>query len=86
MHSVLHTVPFDVAVQEAVSRLGVEFADAVPDSTIRVRVAEARRELTGEPPPALPELVERLARVRLLDDRAALAARRTGRVRTPQPG
>jgi len=53
----------------------VEFAGAVPASAVRARVVEARRELTGEPPPALPELVERLARVRLLEDLAARSAR-----------
>lgn len=73
----------DLVVEHAVRRLAVEFAGAVPPSTVRTAVLQARVELCADPPAALPELVERLARVRLQDslpgptasDQAAVASR-----------
>jgi hypothetical protein len=66
-------LPFDPVVEHAVERLSVEFVDAAPPSAVRVCVAQARLELSADPPAALPELVERLARVRIeeLLERAA---------------
>jgi hypothetical protein len=68
-------VPFDPVVEEAVERLTVEFAGAVPPSAVRAFVREARAELSADPPAALPELVERLARARIQEsiERAAPA-------------
>jgi hypothetical protein len=58
---------FDPVVEHAVERLAVEFRDEVPPSTVRTFVVQARSELCADPPGALPELVERLARVRVLE-------------------
>lgn len=63
----IFTLPFDTVVEHAVERLSVEFAGAAPPSTVRAIVAQARVELRADPPGALPELVERLARVRILE-------------------
>jgi hypothetical protein len=58
---------FDPVVEHAVERLAIEFRDEVPPSTVRSVVVQARSELCADPPGALPELVERLARVRVLE-------------------
>jgi hypothetical protein len=52
----------DVSVASAVARLTAEFGDR--QLIVRV-VRESRRDLGGSPVGALPELVERLARIRL---------------------
>jgi hypothetical protein len=55
----------DRSVDDAVARLAVEFSDQVrPQLIVRV-VRDCRRDLGGSPVGALPELVERLARIRL---------------------
>ncbi len=57
--------PGDPAVEQAVVRLGGEYAGRVlPQLVVRV-VRESRRDLGGSPIGAMPELVERLARYRL---------------------
>jgi hypothetical protein len=66
--------PFDPVVEHAVYRLAVEFADAVAPAAVRTFVTQARVELCADPPAALPELVERLARVRIQEDTARLAS------------
>jgi hypothetical protein len=55
----------DLSVTQAVNRLTAEFAKRVPPATVRTAVQTSRRDLAGSPAPALPELVERLARVRI---------------------
>ena len=75
----MHTVPFDPVVEEAVERLTVEFADAVAPSTVRRYVVQARAELRADPPAALPELVERLARARILEFLEQAGSAREGR-------
>jgi hypothetical protein len=62
----------DTVVEHAVDRLAVEFADVVAPSAVRTFVVQARVELSADPPAALPELVERLARARIQE---ALLAR-----------
>lgn len=56
----------DVSVAEAVTRLGAEFGERLPVSTVCRTVLACRHDLEGAPVQALPELVERLARQRLL--------------------
>jgi len=56
----------DPAVAAAVARLSAEFAPRVQPSVISRVVVGSRVDLSGAPGPALPELVERLARQRLL--------------------
>ncbi|MGY2127332.1 three-helix bundle dimerization domain-containing protein [Blastococcus sp. SYSU DS0617] len=57
--------PVDPAVEQAVDRLRGEYAGRVrPQLVVRV-VRESRRDLGGSPIGAMPELVERLARIRL---------------------
>jgi hypothetical protein len=59
------TAQHDASVALAVSRLAEEFdGSAEPQEVVSV-VQTARRELSGSPVGALPELVERLARYRL---------------------
>ncbi len=60
----------DPAVAAAIARLSVEFAEDVRPAVISRVVAGSRRDLSGAPGPALPELVERLARQRLLGSAA----------------
>ena len=61
----------DRSVDDAVARLAVEFSDQVrPQLIVRV-VRDCRRDLGGSPVGALPELVERLARIRLSEAIAA---------------
>lgn len=71
--------PVDLVVEHAVHRLVLEFTGAVSPSTVRTVVLQARVELCADPPAALPELVERLARVRLQEslpgDQATVASR-----------
>ena len=65
----------DPAVVGAVARLAEEFAGRVDRDLVERVVVQCRRELDAAPEPALPELVERLARQRLLDlERPAPAA------------
>ena len=65
--SLLADPTVDRSVDEAVARLAVEFSDRVrPQLIVRV-VRTCRRDLGGSPVGALPELVERLARIRLAD-------------------
>ncbi|MGY1808192.1 three-helix bundle dimerization domain-containing protein [Blastococcus sp. SYSU D00669] len=55
----------DSSVASAVSRLAEEFSDRLrPQLIVRV-VRDCRRDLGGSPVGAMPELVERLARIRL---------------------
>jgi hypothetical protein len=57
----------DSSVDDAVARLAEEFSDRVrPQLIVRV-VRDCRRDLGGSPVGALPELVERLARIRLAE-------------------
>lgn len=61
----LGTGPGDPAVEQAVDRLRDECAGRIrPQLLVRV-VRDCRRDLGGSPVGAMPELVERLARVRL---------------------
>jgi hypothetical protein len=65
MNSVAPTAP-DPSVAQAVARLAVEFRHQLgPQLIVRV-VRDCRRDLGGSPVGALPELVERLARHRLM--------------------
>jgi hypothetical protein len=59
----------DVSLADITERLMTEFNDRVPVSTISRIVLECRHDLQGSPVLALPELVERLARQRLLQTR-----------------
>ncbi|MCW0216271.1 MAG: hypothetical protein OJJ54_23215 [Pseudonocardia sp.] len=56
-------------VAGAVTRLTAEFAGERTLSTVRGAVQSSRRDLSGVPAGALPELLERLARQRLLAGR-----------------
>ncbi|WP_214407029.1 hypothetical protein [Pseudonocardia lacus] len=58
-------VALDPVVEDAVHRLAAEFAAALPAWLVRTFVVQARTELAADPPGALPELVERLARARI---------------------
>lgn len=53
-------------VASAILRLSAEFAGSIDPQIIRRTVLGCREELDGSPIGALPELVERLARQRLL--------------------
>jgi hypothetical protein len=55
----------DSSVDDAVARLAEEFAPRVRRQLIVRVVRDCRRDLGGSPAGALPELVERLARIRL---------------------
>ena len=55
----------DNSVDSAVARLAAEFADQLRPQVIVKVVRDCRRDLGGSPVGALPELVERLARIRL---------------------
>jgi hypothetical protein len=66
MTSVVPTAA-DPSVDLAVARLAEEFSDQLrPQLIVRV-VRQSRRDLGGSPVGAMPELVERLARHRLLE-------------------
>lgn len=56
----------DVSLADITERLMTEFDDRVPVSTISRIVLDCRHDLQGYPVLALPELVERHARQRLL--------------------
>jgi hypothetical protein len=56
----------DTAVDQAVARLADEFRTQLRPQVIGTVVRSCRRDLSGVPATALPELVERLARERLL--------------------
>jgi hypothetical protein len=56
---------------DAVRRLGREFGGALHESDIAQVVSWSRADLQGPHPAAMPELVERLARQRLLQRVAA---------------
>ncbi|WP_222269440.1 three-helix bundle dimerization domain-containing protein [Modestobacter marinus] len=56
----------DLAVDLAVDRLAEEFDDRAETQTVVDVVRTCRNDLSGVPATALPELVERLARHRLL--------------------
>jgi hypothetical protein len=55
------------AVGPAIARLGEEFSGRVPRGVVARVVRTCRADLSGVPAGAVPELVERLARQRLLD-------------------
>ena len=67
-------------VADAVERLIAEFQGRLGPECVSKAVLACRRDLTGAPAQALPELLERLARQRLLDVLPALATA------GPQPG
>ena len=56
----------DTAVDQAVARLADEFRAQLRPQVIGAVVRNCRRDLSGVPATALPEMVERLARERLL--------------------
>jgi hypothetical protein len=56
----------DTAVDQAVARLADEFRARLRPQVIGTVVRNCRRDLSGVPATALPEMVERLARERLL--------------------
>jgi hypothetical protein len=66
VHVTLNPPP-DTSVPGAVARLSAEFAGRVPERLVDAVVRGSRRDLDSAPHAALPELVERLARQRLLD-------------------
>lgn len=55
----------DAVVDQAVLRLTAEFRAELRPQVIGTVVRNCRRDLSGVPATALPELVERLARARL---------------------
>ena len=55
----------DAAVDQAVLRLTDEFRATLRPQVVGTVVRSCRRDLSGVPATALPELVERLARARL---------------------
>jgi hypothetical protein len=62
-----HEISIDHSVDDAVDRLTEEFSDRVRRQLIVRVVRDCRRDLGGSPVGALPELVERLARIRLAE-------------------
>jgi hypothetical protein len=60
------TLTDDPAVDQAVARLADEFRARLRPQVIGTVVRSCRRDLSGVPVTALPEMVERLARERLL--------------------
>ena len=66
-----HVLPGDdLALTEAVQRLDREFRGSIHPGDIVAVVRRSRHELDSHSPGALPELVERLARQRLLQHAA----------------
>jgi hypothetical protein len=65
-------------------RLFSEFGDDVPVGLIAATVRRCRRDLAGSPHPALPELVERLARQRLSDGSARARERQAAARDSPR--
>jgi hypothetical protein len=59
------TAEDDAAVDQAVLRLTDEFRATLRPQVVGTVVRSCRRDLSGVPATALPELVERLARARL---------------------
>ncbi|MEV1292193.1 three-helix bundle dimerization domain-containing protein [Pseudonocardia sp. NPDC049635] len=59
--------PDDPTVRDAVDRLAAEFAGRAPTSLVEQIVRGSRDDLDSVPAPALPEMVERLARQRLIE-------------------
>ena len=59
------TTDDDAAIDQAVLRLTAEFRTTLRPQMIGTVVRSCRRDLSGVPATALPELVERLARARL---------------------
>lgn len=59
--------PDDPSVRDAVDRLTAEFAGHLPTSLVERIVRGSRDDLDSVPTPALPEMVERLARQRLIE-------------------
>ncbi len=57
----------DPAVADVTERLMAEFEDRLDLATISRVVSAARHDLRTVPPGSVPEMVERLARQRLLD-------------------
>lgn len=55
----------DTLTSSVVARLATEFGHPAP--VLRTVVRRSRRDLSGVPVGALPELLERLARQRLID-------------------
>lgn len=53
------------AVEQAYARLVTEFGTRLRPSVVDSVVRSSRRDLSGVPATALPEMVERLARTRL---------------------
>jgi hypothetical protein len=83
------TVPVlacDPVVEHAVERLAIEFGQEATPSAVRTVVIRARTELSADPPGALPELVERLARVRLLETIGRAEEAGAGRETPSGPG
>jgi hypothetical protein len=50
---------------DVLDRLCRDFSSLLPEAVIEEVVAECQHELSGVPRPALPEMLERLARYRL---------------------
>jgi hypothetical protein len=69
------SVEFD-AVMPAIARLAREFAGQLSPRVVARVVRGCRADLSGVPAGAVPELLERLARQRLLDVVAERAERR----------
>jgi len=59
------TLTDDPAVDQAVARLAEEFGARLRPQIVGRVVRGCRRDLSGVPVTALPEMVERLARTRL---------------------
>ncbi len=71
-HALARTLDDDDAIDQAVVRLTEEFRTTLRPQVIGAVVRNSRRDLSGVPATALPELVERLARARLQsEDRSA---------------
>lgn len=64
-HALARTSDDDTAIDQAVVRLTAEFRSRLRPQVIGTVVRSCRRDLSGVPATALPELVERLARARL---------------------
>ena len=65
MNQALARTPDDDAIDQAVVRLSREFRATLRPQVVGTVVRSCRRDLSGVPVTALPELVERLARARL---------------------
>jgi hypothetical protein len=56
----------DYVRNEVIARLAREFESSLPPSVVTEVVCQCAEHLRGNPEPALPELLERLARQRLV--------------------